>query len=84
MTRFFGLEDTTNPAALRNTAIYRFCRVPFGAVSSPFLLGATVNHHLDKVGTIVAKRIKENIYVDNVLTGADTAKQAAKSSIMLP
>ncbi|XP_032238372.1 uncharacterized protein LOC116618592 [Nematostella vectensis] len=27
---------------------FRFARVPFGAEASPFMLGATIHHHLDR------------------------------------
>ena len=46
--------------------IYRFKVVLFGATSSPFLLNATVAHHLQKFETKTTKEIARNIYVDNV------------------
>jgi len=71
-TRFLWFEDVTQPLSdPGNVSTYRFCRVPFGLVCSPFLLGASINHHLahhddsDLAGTI-----RNNIYVDNVLLGA--------------
>ena len=45
---------------------YRFRSVLFGATSSPFLLQATLNHHLDKSKSPQAKRIRESLYVDNL------------------
>ena len=70
-TRFLWLQDSTN-----NLQAYHFCRVPFGVISSPFLLAATINYHLHQSDLPVAKKIKEDIYVDNVITGVDTLSNA--------
>ena len=51
---------------------YRFAVVPFGSSSSPFMLGAVLNLHLSKFDTPVALDMRENIYVDNVLSGCNT------------
>lgn len=59
-----------------NIQVYRFCRVPFGIISSPFLLGATLQHHLSRYDSNTAKKISENIYVDNVITGTDSVNDA--------
>ena len=57
-----------------NMKVYRFCRVLFGAAPSPFLLGATINHHLDRHSDDeIARDIKDNIYVDNLLSGMEFA-----------
>lgn len=45
---------------------YRHCRVVFGVSASPFLLAATLNHHLDSVKKDfqeTAKLLKETTYV---------------------
>ena len=77
MTRFLWLKDLENASITRdNIQEYRFCRVPFGVISSPFLLGATVEHHLDSYNCEIAKRLKEDIYVDNVISGTETAGDA--------
>ncbi|XP_053395602.1 uncharacterized protein LOC128555858 [Mercenaria mercenaria] len=75
VTRFLWLKDCETPI-VDETHIqeYRFCRVPFGVVSSPFLLG--VECHLDIYKTKWAKQLMENIYMDNVITGVDSVNEA--------
>ena len=46
-----------------NITIYRFESLPFG----PFLLSATIDHHLDEINATIAQQIKGDIYVDNVV-----------------
>ena len=48
--------------------------MPFGVISSPFLLGATILYHLKKKETEVAKKIERDIYMDNVITGENSTK----------
>ena len=56
--------------------IMRFTRVPFGNKSSPFLLNATIKHHLDQYPiTRVVQELQTNLYVDDWLTGADSAPE---------
>ena len=62
----------------------RFCRVPFGVSSSPFLLNATVKHHLclcPQSDSTVVSELQNNLYVDDWLTGADT--EAAAKQLFL-
>ena len=48
--------DPTKPNKVNGiVSAYRFCRVPFGMICSPFLLEGTLKFH----------RKKEGIYVDN-------------------
>lgn len=47
-----------------------------GIISSSFLLGATLDFHLKLYHSDTAENIRENIYVDNVITGAKSAEEA--------
>ena len=76
VTRFLWLKDPTKPPTKDNLQIYRFTRVPFGVISSPFLLGATILHHLEQAGTPTSKKIMKHMYVDNLLTGVNSSKEA--------
>ncbi|XP_060575739.1 uncharacterized protein LOC132733143 [Ruditapes philippinarum] len=77
VTRFLWLKDTINPSVSpSNIQEYRFRRVPFGVISSPFLLGATVETHLDSYKSDVARKLKNDIYVDNVITGSENESEA--------
>ena len=50
--------------------------MPFGVISSPFLLGATILYHLKKKETEVAKKLERDIYMDNVITGENSTNKA--------
>ena len=59
----------------------RFTRVPFGVEASPFLLGATLQHHIEQQppefqDTVSA--IKENTYVDNLMQGGEDFESLKK------
>lgn len=60
----------------RKIISYRHCRVVFGISSSPFLLNATINHHLVNVAPELreaAERLKHSFYVDNCIASVDSA-----------
>lgn len=51
----------------------RFERVTFGVVCSPFLLNATIKYHLSQYPEErVVSELKNNLYVDDLLTGNDS------------
>ena len=77
-TRFLWLWDKAILETDNNIQTYRFCRVPFGIIASPFLLAAVIDYHLQSFGTNIAGNIKENIYVDNVITGTKSVQEALK------
>ncbi|XP_042891950.1 uncharacterized protein LOC122266306 [Penaeus japonicus] len=57
--------------------VMRFTRVPFGNTSSPFLLNATVKLHLKSQSpSTVVEELRENLYVDDWLTGGNTIEEA--------
>ncbi|XP_064650013.1 uncharacterized protein LOC135501700 [Lineus longissimus] len=55
--------------------VMKFLGVPFGNTASPFLLNATIRHHLsqysDSETSTAVEELKENLYVDDWITGAD-------------
>ena len=53
--------------------------MPFGNKASQFLLNTTIRHPLDKFAdTKVIEELKENLYVDDWLAGADSDEEACK------
>ena len=73
-TRFLWLSDPADPNSSFDT--YRFKAVPFGTTSSPFMLNATVQRHLENFNSPVSLDMKRNMYVDNVISGTDTETSA--------
>ena len=61
VARFLWLKDINGKVTDNNIQIYRFARLPFAIISSPFLLSATVEHHLDETNTSTSQQIKDNI-----------------------
>ncbi|XP_064475627.1 uncharacterized protein LOC135389519 [Ornithodoros turicata] len=58
---------------------WRMTRVPFGAKSSPFLLAATIRHHLKSAETLypqTAPLLSNHFYVDDLVVGVDTVQEA--------
>ena len=75
-TRFLWLKNPKNPNINGNLQSYRFCRIPFGIISSPFLLEATIMYHLKQAGTPIAECLQRDIYVDNLITGVGNLQEA--------
>ena len=76
VTRFIWLKDVDNPELDNNIQILRFARIPFRVISSPFLLGATIQHHLRSYNTPIADQVMNDMYVDNLITGAGSVSEA--------
>ena len=73
--RFLWVKDPF--AADVQEEILRFSRVIFGAGPSPFLLGGTLAHHLEKYEKSepeIVKAIKNGLYVDDLASGGKTAE----------
>ncbi|GIY23666.1 hypothetical protein CDAR_479021 [Caerostris darwini] len=60
---------------------FRHCRVVFGVTSSPFLLNASVRHHLDsteyQIESLQAtvKKLKRGFYVDNLTISVENQQE---------
>ncbi|XP_057311105.1 uncharacterized protein LOC130648966 [Hydractinia symbiolongicarpus] len=84
VTRFVWLKDINTPPSPDNLQTFRFSRVPFGIISSPFLLGATIKHHLEETSDAEVteeevsevSNISKDMYVDNLMTGTNSNEDA--------
>ncbi|XP_065678999.1 uncharacterized protein LOC100199492 [Hydra vulgaris] len=57
---------------------FRFLRVVFGLTSSPFLLNATLKHHLNKYikhDEKFIERLIDDLYVDDIASGCETISE---------
>ena len=70
------MKDRDKLEVENNIQMYRFCRVPFGIISSLFLLATTIDHHLKNCNNDVSETIRKNIYVDNVITRTQSCQEA--------
>ncbi|MCG8621284.1 MAG: hypothetical protein MJE68_04665, partial [Proteobacteria bacterium] len=75
--RFLWVEDVTsdNPEIVT----LRFAHVVFGVSSSPFLLNATIKHHLEKCASSHPRLVSDilrSIYVDDIVFGASNEDSA--------
>lgn len=73
---------------LWNGKVYRFQRVPFGVNCSPFLLNATIRHHLQldkdsgQYDPTLVTEIDQAMYVDDYVSGAQDSNAAAEKAII--
>ena len=77
--RFLWVDDPNKDDP--RVIAYRFTRVVFGVTASPFLLNATLRHHLElhseTHGEVVSKVLR-SIYVDDIVTGSHSEEEAYK------
>ncbi|GFY10744.1 integrase catalytic domain-containing protein [Trichonephila clavipes] len=63
---------------VKETKIYRYCRVVFGICSSPFQLSACLDHLLEDSPAHfddVTQKLKHSFYVDNCVTGVSDIQE---------
>ena len=75
LVRFLWVRDVAKPVTTDNLIHYRFTRVCFGVIASPWLLQGVLTHHLQKEDTPTAADILANLYVDNVIGCRDSTAE---------
>ncbi|KFM62154.1 hypothetical protein X975_06179, partial [Stegodyphus mimosarum] len=82
VTRFLFTENPFEDP--QNFITYRFTRVLFGVNSSPFLLAATIKHHLKqykKTYPATCEFLNDHIYVDDIIGGHQNVELAFNTSL---
>ena len=75
--RFLWVDDIEKDQP--QPLVLRFTRVVFGVSSSPFLLNATIRHHLEKHSSLqpaLVEKLSQSFYVDDIVTGGGDEDQA--------
>ena len=72
VTRFLWLKDINKSVIPSNIYIFRFTRIPFGIISSQFILDAMIVYHLQSRKRPIAKQLMKDLYVDNLITGTSS------------
>ncbi|GFW50714.1 uncharacterized protein TNCV_2890161 [Trichonephila clavipes] len=83
-TRFFWDENPGFDLENKRLDIFRMTRVLFGVKSSPFLLAATIKHHLKKYVDIFPdtfNHLNQSLYVDDFLCGNVSVQAALTTCI---
>ncbi|GFU72245.1 uncharacterized protein TNCV_370001 [Trichonephila clavipes] len=83
-TRFFWDENPGIDLENKRLDIFRMIRVLFGVKSSPFLLAATIKHHLKKYVDIfpdTLNHLNQSLYVDDFLCGNVSIQAALTTCI---
>ena len=83
--RFHWIKDKDSS----KVEVYRFTRAMFGLVQSPFLLGGTLEYHLNSMKEQHPAEVDEilrSLYVDDIITGMNTldeVKHLKKSAVSI-
>ena len=75
-----GVRRPRRNLADRKVTEYRFTRVIFGATSSPYILGATLQKHIkgyEEEFSATAQALMEDTYVDDIQGGGGKEEDAA-------
>ena len=75
--RFLWVDDIKKDPP--EICAFRFTRIVFGVSSSPFLLNATIQHHLEEHKSTLPNAVEilsRSTYVDDTVSGAGTEKDA--------
>ena len=67
-TKFLWLENADDPDS--KLVAFQFRSILFGSVSSPCILNSVIKKHLEKSLSSIATDMLQNIYVDNLVSGA--------------
>ncbi|GFX07325.1 integrase catalytic domain-containing protein [Trichonephila clavipes] len=81
--RFLFPDIRSNQTDPYKFQVYRFKRVMFGVNVSPFLLSATIKHHIENYREqypAATEMLDTCLYVDDVISGADDISQDLKVS----
>ena len=73
--RFLWYRDVGNCSEV---VVYRFLRLVFGLTSSPFILNATIRHHLEKFkdsDSLFVDKFLQDLYVDDSTSGCNTVDE---------
>ena len=73
------VDDVSKPSPEK--IVLRFTHVVFEVSSSPFLLNATIRHHLEKPAMVqpyLVSKLLRSTYVDDIITGAESEEAAYK------
>ncbi|GFW49834.1 integrase catalytic domain-containing protein [Trichonephila clavipes] len=81
--RFLWSDDEPCVHKRPKLQVYRFNRVNFGVSSSPFLLAATIRHHIERYKhefPDTVELLDRNFYVDDLISGGNEFDEALQTS----
>ncbi|GFV22576.1 integrase catalytic domain-containing protein [Trichonephila clavipes] len=80
--RFLWSDDEPCVHKKPKLQVYRFNRVNFGDSSSPFLLAATIRHHIEKYKhefPHTVELLDRNFYIDDLISGGNEFEEALQT-----